>query len=88
VLHHDVTQQIEVSDGHASLRLALPLAEKGEISLKKIGLELIVRVNGHKRMIMLPSALAGFEPRGARFEEGSLEVTFEGSIRPGSGHGR
>jgi arsenite/tail-anchored protein-transporting ATPase len=88
VLHQDVTQQIEVSDGHASLRLALPLADKGEISLKKIGLELIVRVDGHKRMIMLPSALAGFEPRGARFEDGSLEVTFEGSIRSGSDHGR
>ncbi len=84
VLHQDVTQELEVSDGEARLRLALPLARKGEISLKKIGLELIVRVDGHKRMIMLPSALAGFEPQGARFEDGSLEITFEGSIRPGS----
>jgi arsenite/tail-anchored protein-transporting ATPase len=84
VLHQDVTQELELSDGEARLRLALPLARKGEISLKKIGLELIVRVDGHKRMIMLPSALAGFEPQGARFEDGSLEITFEGSIRPDS----
>ncbi len=88
VLHQNVTQELELSGDRALLRLALPLARKGEISLKKIGLELIVRVDGHKRMIMLPSALAGFEPQGAQFENGSLEVTFEGSIRPGSGHDR
>ena len=29
------------------------------MSLKKIGLELVVRVDGHKRTIMLPGALAG-----------------------------
>jgi arsenite-transporting ATPase len=83
VLHQTVTQELELSDDQALLRLALPLARKGEISLKKIGLELIVRVDGHKRMILLPSALAGFEPQGARFENGSLEITFKGSIRPG-----
>jgi arsenite-transporting ATPase len=88
VLYRDVTQEIEVSDGQARLRLALPLASKGEISLKKIGLELIVRVDGHKRIILLPSALAGFEPRGAQFDQGSLEVTFEESIRSGSSHDR
>jgi arsenite-transporting ATPase len=86
-LHEQVTQQLELSDGQARLRLALPLARKGDISLKKIGLELIVGVDGHKRMIALPPALSGFEPRGASFEEGTLEVTFEGSIRSGSGHG-
>jgi arsenite/tail-anchored protein-transporting ATPase len=88
VLHDTVTQELELSDDQARLRLALPLARKGEISLKKIGLELIVRVDGHKRMIVLPSALAGFEPQGARFDNGHLEVTFRGSIRPGSGNGR
>jgi arsenite-transporting ATPase len=87
VLHQNVTQELELSDDRALLRLALPLARKGEINLKKIGLELIVRVDGHKRMIMLPSALAGFEPQGAQFENGSLEITFQGSIRPGARRG-
>jgi arsenite-transporting ATPase len=87
VLHQNVTQELELSDDRALLRLALPLARKGEINLKKIGLELIVRVDGHKRMIMLPSALAGFEPQGAQFENGSLEITFQGTIRPGARHG-
>ncbi len=85
VLHTEVSQALELADGQARLRLALPLASKGAISLKKIGLELIVGVNGHKRMIVLPPALSGFEPRGASFEDGTLEVTFEGSIRAGHG---
>jgi arsenite-transporting ATPase len=88
LLHTEVTQELKVSDGEAKLTLALPLADKGEISLKKIGLELIVRVDGHKRMIMLPSALSGFEPSGAKFDEGRLEVTFRGSMRSGSDNGR
>jgi arsenite-transporting ATPase len=87
ILHQEVTQSLEVSETDACLRLALPLARKGEISLKKIGPELIIRVDGHKRMVMLPPALAGYEPRGARFEDGVLEVSFDGS-RSGSGNGR
>jgi arsenite-transporting ATPase len=88
VLYQEVTQALEVSETEALLRLSLPLASKGEISLKKIGPELIVRVDGHKRMIMLPPALAGFEPRGAKFHEGTLEVTFQGSDQAGSDNGR
>ena len=51
---------------------------KGDISLKKLGLELIVGVDGHKRTIILPQAMAGFRPTGARFEDGALEVRFDG----------
>jgi arsenite-transporting ATPase len=81
VLHKGVTQQLEVSATDARLRLPLPLARKGDITLKKAGLELIVGAGGHKRTIALPPALAGFEPTGARFEDGALEVSFNG-IRP------
>jgi arsenite-transporting ATPase len=77
ILHESITQQLEVSDGQARLRLPLPLAAKEEIELKKSGLELIVGVNGQRRTIALPSALAGFEPTGAKFEDGALEVRFD-----------
>jgi arsenite/tail-anchored protein-transporting ATPase len=79
VLHDSLTQEIQVSDDGAQLRLMLPFAQKGDISLKKIGLELIVGVDGHRRTIILPSALAPFQPTGATFEDGALEVTFRGS---------
>ena len=60
------------------LRMDLPFAEKGEISLKKIGLELVVRVDGHKRTLMLPPALGDYRPTGASFDDGALHVTFDG----------
>jgi len=78
VLHEGVTQAVSLDeDGQgARLRLALPFARKGDISLKKIGLELVVGVDGQKRTIQLPSALAGFRPASASFDAGALEVRF------------
>jgi arsenite/tail-anchored protein-transporting ATPase len=81
ILHDAITQELRVCGQEARLRLALPFATKGDISLKKIGLELIVGVDGHKRTIMLPSALASFQPKAATFEDGSLEVIFDGAPR-------
>ncbi|MBV9335296.1 MAG: ArsA family ATPase [Solirubrobacterales bacterium] len=76
VLHDRLTQELRVSEDGAGLRLMLPFAHKGDISLKKIGLELIVGVDGQRRTIILPPALAAFQPSGATFEDGALEVTF------------
>ncbi len=81
VLHDGLTQELRVSEHDARLRLALGFARKGDISLKKIGLELIVRVDGQKRTIMLPPALSHFRPTAARFDGGALEVTFDGAER-------
>src|SRR6516225_6097075 len=79
VLHDTLTQELHVSDDGAQLRLMLPFAHKGDISLKKIGLELIVGVDGQRRTIILPSALAAFQPTAATFEDGMLAVTFHGA---------
>jgi arsenite-transporting ATPase len=78
VLYDSLTQELLVSEDDARLRLTLPFARKGEISLKKIGLELVVGIDGHRRTIILPSALAAFAPTAATFEDGALEVRFEG----------
>jgi arsenite/tail-anchored protein-transporting ATPase len=85
ILHDALTQELLVSDDGARLRIALPFAQKGDISLKKIGLELIVGVDGQRRTIMLPPALAGLNPNAATFENGSLEVTFNGAGRTNRG---
>ena len=55
----------------------LELVERGDIELKKIGLEVVVRVAGQKRTIILPPSLAEYETSGARFADGALEVDFE-----------
>ena len=77
VLYHDLSQELVMDGESAELRLRVPFVEKAEIDLKKIGLELVVRVGGHKRNIMLPSALASFRPREAKLEGGALRVRFE-----------
>jgi len=79
VLHEELSQELVADNGSATLRLPIPFAEKADIDLKKIGLEVIVRVGGQKRTIMLPPAMAAYRPRTARFESGALEVLFERS---------
>ena len=71
VLHESLTQELSMDDGGARLRLALPFAAKGELTLKKIGLELVVGVGAQRRTIMLPPPLAAMRPAGARFADGS-----------------
>src|ERR1700742_1822665 len=78
VLHDALAQELEVLDHGARLRLDLPFADKGDISLKKIGLELVVGVDGQRRTIMLPPALAAMRPAAATFEGGALENRFDG----------
>jgi arsenite-transporting ATPase len=77
VLFEELTQELTTNNGTAQLRLALPFAEKADIGLKKIGMEVVVRVGTQKRTIVLPQALSAYRPSGARFEDGALNVTFE-----------
>src|SRR3954447_10809130 len=77
VLYRDLSRELVMLDEGAELRLAIPFVEKAEIQLKKVGLELIVRVGAHKRNVMLPTALASHRPREARFEDGVLVVRFQ-----------
>jgi arsenite/tail-anchored protein-transporting ATPase len=76
MLYTEAAQTLDVLDDGARLRLALPFAEKGDISLKQIGLELVVSVDGQRRTIMLPPAMATMRPGAATFEDGSLEIRF------------
>ena len=77
VMHTELAQELESADGRTTLRIPVPFGERGDVSLKKVGAELIVSVGGRKRTIILPSSLARQRPTGARLEDGSLEVSFE-----------
>jgi arsenite/tail-anchored protein-transporting ATPase len=77
VLHATVSQQLRQDGDRAQLRLELPFVSKGDVSLKKIGLELVVRVGDVKRIIQLPASMAAFRPVSASFAEGALVVSFE-----------
>jgi arsenite-transporting ATPase len=77
VLHDRITQELSVGAEEAELRIELPFARKGEITVAKVGLDLVVRVGGHKRTLALPPALGDYRPTGATFEDGALRVTFD-----------
>jgi arsenite/tail-anchored protein-transporting ATPase len=79
VMHDRLAQELSLEGKRAELRLDLPFVSKGDVALKKIGLELVVRVDGQKRTIALPGALAGFKPTSAKLDAGSLVVGFEGA---------
>jgi arsenite-transporting ATPase len=74
VLHSTLPQGLVVGRDGASLRLPLPFADKGDLGLKKVGDELVVRVGGQKRTILLPRALNGYRPSGASFDDGDVLV--------------
>ena len=42
---------------------------------------LIVGVDGQRRTIMLPPAMAAMRPAAATFEAGALQITFDGERR-------
>jgi arsenite-transporting ATPase len=77
VLHGTVSQQLRQDGDRAQLRVELPFAARGDVSLKKVGLELVVRVGDAKRVIELPSAMAAFRPVSASFVDQALVVSFE-----------
>jgi arsenite-transporting ATPase len=82
ILHTELAHDVASENGRTVLRLRMPFAERGDISLKKVGPELVVTVGHEKRTIILPSALARRRPSGARLEGGSLEVSFEDDRPP------
>jgi arsenite-transporting ATPase len=82
VLHESLSHELTVDERRACVRVHVPFADRGDISLKKIGPELVVRVDGQKRTIMLPPALAAWRPTEARLADGALVVTLDEADRP------
>lgn len=92
VLHRELAQQVSSENGHTILRIPVGFGEKGEISLKQVGTELVVAVGPRKRTIILPSAFSRRRPTGAKLQDGALEVSFESHTTPegpgGNAHAR
>ncbi|MGQ0632655.1 MAG: ArsA family ATPase [Sporichthyaceae bacterium] len=70
------------ADGSTSyvLSLALPLADKREMDLRRKGEELVLTVAGHRRQLALPAMLSRAEVTGAAMAGDRLEISFS---RPG-----
>ncbi|MDQ3632128.1 MAG: hypothetical protein M3417_12825, partial [Actinomycetota bacterium] len=77
LLHAQPSEELVMGRDGATLRLALPFAARAGLGLKRIGSDLVVAADGHRRTLPLPPALADYRATGARFDDGSLLVAFD-----------
>jgi arsenite/tail-anchored protein-transporting ATPase len=80
VLHTGAAERLELSGEAARLHLLMPLAQRGEVSLRQVGSELVVRVRDYKRTLLLPPALHGWSASGASLADGALTVELEAPV--------
>ncbi len=77
VLHSELAHRLTTEEGQTVLSINVPFAERDQLTLKKVGQELIVGAGREKRTIILPSALARHRPAGAKLDDGRLRIRFD-----------
>jgi len=70
--------QLIKEDRHYRLRLKLPFISKEDVELSKLFDELVIRIGGFKRHILLPRQVASFNSVTAKMEGEYLNVVFKG----------
>ncbi len=76
VYYQENTIRVLQQEQDYSLELYLPGIPKENIQLNKTGDELNIRIGNHRRNFVLPQALAGLNPAGAKMEEDYLKIRF------------
>lgn len=66
--------EIVKSNSGYDVVLNLPLVEKKSVDLSKKGTELLIRVGGYKRNVLLPDSMVGLKAAGAKVEGDKLRV--------------
>jgi arsenite-transporting ATPase len=61
------------------LDIKIPFLTKKEVELSKRNEELIVRIGGFKRYVLLPRNIAARNPSGAKIEQGKVVIRFGGN---------
>src|SRR5262249_5863303 len=69
-----ITMQAD-GDGYL-LQVALPLADRDDVALARSGDDLVLTVDGRRRMLSLPSVLRRCQVGGARYADGRLAIRF------------
>lgn len=67
---------LEKSENIYWLRIALPFVDKKEMDLVQKGDELTLVIKNERRSFILPGKLRGYEVSGAKYEDGSLNISF------------
>ncbi|MEV4420493.1 TRC40/GET3/ArsA family transport-energizing ATPase [Patulibacter sp. NPDC049589] len=84
VLHVGLSRELEIDEDGARLRIAVPLADREDVALRRAGDELVVEVGGRRRAVLLPPAIAHYRPTGASLRDGVLDVTLRPPAPPES----
>jgi arsenite-transporting ATPase len=74
VFFRGAAHEILKSDGGYEVVLNVPLVEKESVDLSKKGAELLVRVGGYKRSVLLPDSMVRMRAAGAKVEGDKLRV--------------
>ncbi len=69
-------------NGHHRILVHFPFVSRDEISLHKVGDELVIRMGTFKKNLVLPRAFARLKPEKARLEEDTLTISFGGDHEP------
>ncbi len=72
-----VLTQVVADGGDYQLRLALPHARSADLTLHRVGDELAVSIDGHRRLLTLPGLLCRCRIVDAALADGVLAVRFE-----------
>ena len=78
IFYHGRTYDVRRQDGGYRLDLALPFMEKGDVSARRLGDELLLEVGAYRRTLVLPRALAELQIGAATMNEGKLRINFKG----------
>ncbi|MCK9249712.1 MAG: ArsA family ATPase [Solirubrobacteraceae bacterium] len=74
-LHDGPSRELVVDGDVVTVRIALPLADRDDVALRRSGDDLVVEVDGRRRSIHLPATVAHYRATGARLQDGTLTVT-------------
>ena len=73
---HDIVK----SNGGYEVVLNLPLVDKKSVDLSKKGTELLIRVGGYKRNVLLPDSMVSLTAAGAKVEGDKLRVRLTSDV--------
>jgi arsenite-transporting ATPase len=80
VFFRGAAHEIVKSNGGYEVVLNLPLVEKKSVDLWKRGTELLIRIGGYKRSVLLPDSMVGLRAAGAKVEGDKLRVRLSNGV--------
>lgn len=79
ILHADTPYAFRKVEEDYFLDVKIPFLTKKEVELSKCNEELIVRIGGFKRHVLLPRNIAARQPSGAKIEHDKVVIKFGGN---------